>query len=482
MAYLIHTSVLLAIFFLVYLLFLKREKSFQFNRFYLLVSVLLSIISPLVQFENKEINQLVNTHGALNFSLTDALTTHELNEVETIAYTNAAEKENQSEKWWILYYLIVSILLIRFLRNLLLLYHSIPKNYSSIGKLKLILLEEKIEPYSFFRFVFLNKSEYEQNKISQAVIEHEKVHGNQFHSVDIIFIELCSCFLWFNPIIWLYKKEISINHEYLADNEAINSSQNALSYSKEILKSSSKANPQALSCGFSYLQIKNRIKMLNQKKSSLFKIGLKLTVASSMLVAIFLFSSHKFAKKEIPFMVIIDAGHGGKDSGASHDAVLEKDITLKVIQQLNSMNNQPNLNFVFTRISDEMIDLNERIEFINSKNADLFISLHVNQTENQKVSGCEIFVANDSLQFSKSKASSDIMYESLASSNTFETVKMRKANFSLLKNVKHPSYFIELGYLSNENDLKMLTNEESLAEVSHSIYEGLINTMKKSNN
>jgi hypothetical protein len=85
----------------------------------------------------------------------------------------------------------------------------------------LVLIEEKIAPFSFWNYIFLNKSIYQTKGIESDILLHELTHVKQKHTWDILFVELFLIVFWWNPILYLYKKAIQLNHEFLADREVL---------------------------------------------------------------------------------------------------------------------------------------------------------------------------------------------------------------------------------------------------------------------
>jgi len=135
-------------------------------------------------------------------------------------------------------YLFVTIaLFFRFLRNILSLIkrkrHGIKLHYQDVG---IILINEKITPHSFGKNMFINKDDYKDGKIVEEILIHERSHIKQRHYIDIIFIELLIIFFWFNPIIYLYRNRIKLNHEFLADNTVIRNKKNIIYYQTLLIR------------------------------------------------------------------------------------------------------------------------------------------------------------------------------------------------------------------------------------------------------
>ncbi|MDK9580877.1 N-acetylmuramoyl-L-alanine amidase [Sneathia sanguinegens] len=200
----------------------------------------------------------------------------------------------------------------------------------------------------------------------------------------------------------------------------------------------------------------------------------------------------------------MDAGHGGHDSGAIGNGYREKDLALAVAKQLYS-NLKRDYNVIMTRKDDTFIPLNERAAIGNRANANLFISIHLNASVNKEAHGSEVyyFEKNPSI-YARERATAennfdiagtraiessnflinDILYgmiqrESSSFANTIlknivstMSIQRRKvlgANFAVLRGSKSPSVLVELGFITNENDVRLYTSEEGQRNAANAI-------------
>jgi N-acetylmuramoyl-L-alanine amidase len=137
----------------------------------------------------------------------------------------------------------------------------------------------------------------------------------------------------------------------------------------------------------------------------------KFKVAITLLFTILSFSFASFAQSGGKFVVILDAGHGGKDTGAKYNGNQEKDITLAIILKVGKILEQnTSINLIYTRKTDEFIELRERAKIANRANANLFVSVHCNANRNSVANGSETYVmgmsrANMNLEVSKAENS-----------------------------------------------------------------------------
>lgn len=179
-----------------------------------------------------------------------------------------------------LFIIVSSVLMIRFTLNILRIIRKIIKS-KKVENLRssFVLVQEKTLPYSFFKYIFVNQSDFENGKIEKELLMHEEAHCLQYHSVDLILLELITIFFWFNPAIWLFKKAILLNHEYYADNTVLTNS-DSINYYQLLVNLVVQNNTYYLVSNFKYSFIKNRLIMLTQSGPSNSAILLKIAAVS----------------------------------------------------------------------------------------------------------------------------------------------------------------------------------------------------------
>jgi N-acetylmuramoyl-L-alanine amidase len=155
--------------------------------------------------------------------------------------------------------------------------------------------------------------------------------------------------------------------------------------------------------------------------------------------------------------VVINAGHGGKEGGAQLNSILEKQIVSDVSEQLKALCADKNIEIILLRTEDEFISLQDRVSRIKTLSPDLVISLHANYSQDRDRNGVEVFIANNDFTDRSSYFGSKIL-ESFKKKD-FQTSTLQSANFYLLNNVGCPAVNIELGFLSNAEDMKYLNSE-----------------------
>ncbi|MFV8364328.1 M56 family metallopeptidase [Flavobacterium sp. ZT3P35] len=254
--FLIKSTITLLVLLAVYYLFLEKEKIHVFNRFYLLFSLVFSMVIPFITIEViEEIAQPTVNPGNIQILQGSAVILEETNYL-VIGI-------------WSLYAVVTLVLAIRFFSNIITISSKMkintPINYKNA---KLILVPEKILPHTFLSTIFINETEYNNREIEAELYTHELTHVNQKHTLDILFIELLKTVFWFNPIFIFYKKAIQLNHEFLADEKVVTSYNNVPFY-QSLLLSKANANPTFyLTSNLNYLITKKRLLMMTKTTSN----------------------------------------------------------------------------------------------------------------------------------------------------------------------------------------------------------------------
>lgn len=129
---------------------------------------------------------------------------------------------------------------------------------------------EYISSFSFFNHIFIHKTDH---NTEQKIIQHEKLHIKYHHSLELIFVELISITFWWNPMIWIIKKEIKLNHEYMVDQKIIERGENKKNYQYSLLTESIKNTSISITNQFNVSQLKQRIRMMNKKRTNQLAYG-----------------------------------------------------------------------------------------------------------------------------------------------------------------------------------------------------------------
>ena len=190
-------------------------------------------------------------------------------------------------------------------------------------------------------------------------------------------------------------------------------------------------------------------------------------------------------KQKDKITVVLDAGHGGRDPGkVAVNGALEKDINLSIAQKLKTLLEQNDINVVMIRNDDSGLysesdsnkkaaDMRNRVDIINKSEATLAISIHQNSFTQESIKGAQVFYYNNS---DEGKKFAENMQEQLKKSLQDGNKRMAKANDSyyMLKKVECPIIIVECGYLSNNTEAALLTDENYQERMAFAIHLGLL--------
>lgn len=258
--FVIKSAICLTILYGFYHFFLRNTKAFYFNRFYLLLSSIYAIVISMITIR-VGINLPFSLNNLWFSNLTDPIIQGEnlISEpIQTLTFPNVLIT---------IYITVSTVLLLRFISNIhkiILLIRTNPKVTGS--NTQLVLVDKLTLPFSFFGYVFVNRSDYENGRIENEIYLHENIHCVQYHSIDILLIETIKIILWFNPFIWLFDKAIQLNHEYLADNKVL-TNYKLTDYQKTLVNLVFRNNSTYLASHLNYSLTKKRLVMMKKKKS-----------------------------------------------------------------------------------------------------------------------------------------------------------------------------------------------------------------------
>ena len=261
--YLLKSSLMLGLFYVLYFLFLSRETFFHYNRIYILGALVISLVFPAMIIELPQQSsaaannfELVN-HAFVNFS-------GAMNSLQS------ATEENVKSLPVIPYLFVAGMLvvLVRILFQLSSIYIKIKKyEIKTIGRYHYVLIDQHHSTHSFFNYIFVHKSEFRKKHMNEVLV-HEQMHANKLHSVDLLFIGFLSVLQWFNPFIYLFKRALVETHEFQADQAMISRGIDRNRYQRLLLEHARSVVMTGLTSNFNQSIIKNRLKMMNKIKSS----------------------------------------------------------------------------------------------------------------------------------------------------------------------------------------------------------------------
>lgn len=292
--YLLKSVTALSLLYTFYWLVLRNETYYSWNRLFLLFAMVISILAPIFSFSVA--------------SLPPTIFAKVLNTVIISGNTAPAEAVNSLDLWNILSIVYISgavFFCLRFLSSLAqihFLYHRFPKyNYHGF---RAVVLNNDQSPFTFFNILFISKIDFESGKIDETIV-HEKAHKEEFHTMDILLMEIVTIVQWFNPFVWLLRHSLRSEHEFLADNRVLLEGFDKVRYQEMLFKKSLGITSFSLTNNFNYSLLKKRLKMMTTKKSSSvnkikFFVSLPLLFIVVVLMAINLNSCAKSEQQGTP--------------------------------------------------------------------------------------------------------------------------------------------------------------------------------------
>lgn len=272
--YFIKTVILLGVFYGMYALFLKNNKSLRWNRLYLVFTILLSILLPLLNgfsFGPMLASMLHNGMFSDVLNVIDVLA-NQLNKT-TQYYGKIIFGFYMLGLLWGLLRIVLGFVVIRRIQQ--------SAVYETIAEQPVYFSEHIETPFSYFKRIYI-PSQYKKSSMLHVILLHEMAHVNKLHSRDKILFSFLQAFCWMNPFVYLYHKELDWNHVYEAD-EMVTLEINTGDYCQDyLLKSKSGLSPTRLVNHFFYQPIQKRIDMLNKK--SFHSIGLQMLVVLVILM------------------------------------------------------------------------------------------------------------------------------------------------------------------------------------------------------
>ncbi|PIF34821.1 BlaR1 peptidase M56 [Flavobacterium sp. 9] len=283
------SSGLLLLFYFAYFLLLRKETFFNSNRWFLLAGLITSVVLPfLVYTKIVWIDPTPVTMSAIDYSR---------------AYIpRAIEQESFQINWNYVVLAIYSIGFLALIIKFALDFYSLNsvlkgKKVHQQADFKFIDISENIAPFSYFDYIVYNSSMYTASEL-ENIIEHEKVHSDQNHTMDVLISRVFCVLFWFNPIIWLYKKAILQNLEFIADSEAAKKISDKKAYQYTLLKITTHESCVAITNHFYQSLIKKRIVMLNKNQSKKWNYWKYYAIIPALIAFVLLFQIKTIAQEK----------------------------------------------------------------------------------------------------------------------------------------------------------------------------------------
>ena len=284
------SSGLLILFYLAYHFLLRKETFFNSNRWFLLIGLLTSVALPFLVYTKVV---WVDPTPLPNFNYSHTYV------------PQSVEKESFVINWNLVSLAIYTIGFLAFMLKFALDFYSLNsvlkgKQVQQQADFKFVDIKENIAPFSYFDYIVYNSSMYSEAEL-ESILEHEKVHSDQNHTMDVLISRVFCVLFWFNPIIWLYKKAIMQNLEFIADSEAAKKISDKKAYQYTLLKITTHESCVAITNHFYQSLIKKRIVMLNKNQSKKVNYWKYYAVIPALVAFVLLFQIKVIAqeKKEV---------------------------------------------------------------------------------------------------------------------------------------------------------------------------------------
>ena len=333
--YLIKSSGLLAMFYLAYQFLIQKETFFNTNRWFLLSGLLASLLLPLVTIKKIVYIEVpkATVDKFMVYSQPNNSISKELPTVEAF---------HRIDYVWVVYIAIAMILVVKIIISIVSLYKMLLKQQIVVKEnIKFIDLNKNIAPFSFFKYIVFNSNLYNKEELN-SILLHEEIHCKEKHTIDLLIARMFCVMFWFNPFMWLYKKAIIQNLEYIADSKAMLQIDDKKEYQRALLKVVTHQNSLSITNQFYQSLIKKRIVMLNKNQSHK-RNSLKYALVLPALIAFIVFfqiqtiAQEKEAKNSTSIIEIhegseitFDATESDKSLSTLKNAFKEEKITTEI--------------------------------------------------------------------------------------------------------------------------------------------------------
>jgi TonB family protein len=329
--YLIQVNIALAMFYLLYALLLKGDTFLRLRRSFFMLAIVFSLFYPL--FSVPALGEVLNFRSTTPVDVERAVFIEDLD--MSIVPDDAASDASSFLFPWEqiltgLFVVVTSFFVLRFFWQLFSIVRiRLHSKVTEISGITVCQLPEDMTPFSFFKWIFIHTEKHAEAETRQILL-HEQTHVRQWHSLDIILVEILSLFSWWNPFVWLMKREMAMNLEYLADNGVLREGIDSREYQFHLLRLTYHETAVQIVNNFNVSQLKQRIMMMNKKKSTtpvLAKYLLILPLVFMLIAANSVYAARKETKS-------------GQTTGAVHDLLLDESVSSPVLYDSETENVQ----------------------------------------------------------------------------------------------------------------------------------------------
>jgi TonB family protein len=292
--YLLKVSAGTTLFYLSYLLFFSKDTFYMRNRVFLILTLLLPTILPALKIPilSNSVVPVESTNTISNIASSDAA-------FETTMSSTINSFDYNKLLIWI-YFIITGLLLLKGIISLISTYRIIKKGVVKSNQFpKVIISDDQLPPFSFFPYAVIPAENYKSGNYID-ILDHESAHIKQGHTFDLLLSELFIAFQWFNPFVWLIKRSIILNHEYLADHVSLIKNRSVKEYQYRLLNFQTGLKHISIAHRFNSL-IKNRILMINKKPTRRYA-----TLKNILIFPLIAIGFYSFAKPEYHYAPLVD--------------------------------------------------------------------------------------------------------------------------------------------------------------------------------
>lgn len=281
--FILESGISLAVLSVLYLVFLRKETYFRTNRIFLLLSVVFSLLLPFMR---------IPVYTPQQTMIEEVKVTPYQNLLETVMVTGQGLSENVEKAVAASDYIIaayvagVILFLLLFFIKIYRLLTLIRRGRIIVSDgYRLVICDSENTPFAFLNYIFVNRNN-QDNPDFNRMLRHEAEHVRQGHTFDLLILEILIIFQWFNPFIWILRRALHENHEYLADRAVLDTGIRPAEY-KELLLSRYIGGSFSAASHFNYSLVRNRLHMMSRMKSSkaaLVKIAPGILISAALIV------------------------------------------------------------------------------------------------------------------------------------------------------------------------------------------------------
>lgn len=474
-----------------YWLFLRNRPFHQYNRAYLLVTVLLAVTMPLVPLPGLSFWTGVDVAPVLPgawHGIVPGDWKEDAGGGGHIAVMAAGLRWREWIMW--IYGLAVAGLAGVFFRQLVYVVR-LRRRYPRVRKqgFDLFMTREPEAPFSFLKTIFWNEELDMTSVQGRQILRHELVHVRQWHTLDLLLLRPFLIIFWVNPIFYLVYRELRTIHEFEADRHA-SADGDRFAYAELLVWQTIDTRRPSLLHSFFSSSIKRRITMITQLKSVTPGRCTRLMALPLFILLLCAFSDPlpHTAAQPAPiaklYTVIIDAGHGGIDAGAiASTGIKEKNINLSLARKVKQLASEYGVTVVLTRDADELAggkktrqaSLHYRADLAGEKKADLFISLHTDAGKGANLPGFHIYVSKESLHYMQCARLGGVLIDALKPSyTTGNSLLTTEQGIWVLRAATVPAVLILCGNIDNERDRAFISDKANQEKIARDILQGIV--------